>query len=236
MCYTVNTYLNANQLEVLTGKKMNPSAQPSVSRKAKGFDQPKLALTSQLEPNQIDAFPWGLIPHWVGNPDEAKKLWSSCLNARSESLEEKPSFRDSIETLRAVIWVRGFYEYRTEGSHKLPYFIENGDSEVLPLAGLISLNSKFGSTCTIITSEANTKMKFIHNAKERMPVVLPKGEIEAWINSKTPFSQVESLLQPYPTNKLNYTELNPILFKNKGAEIDPLSIPKGPSYSQSSLF
>ncbi|MFT5336299.1 MAG: hypothetical protein ACI9YL_000293, partial [Luteibaculaceae bacterium] len=54
MCYTVNTYLNANQLEVLTGKKMSPSAQPSISRKSNGFDQPKLALTSQLDPSQID--------------------------------------------------------------------------------------------------------------------------------------------------------------------------------------
>ncbi len=149
-----------------------------------GFDHPYCPVITNESPNNIQLFQWGLIPSWAKD----KKIQNSTLNAKVETLEEKPSFRDSISK-RCLVLVDGFYEWKWldgKGKSKEKHLITVSDSKVFAFAGLwntckdpitgLSINSY-----TIITTEANELMSEIHNSAKRMPMVLAKGYEKDWL-------------------------------------------------------
>lgn len=153
----------------------------------------------QAAPILLDASPkkltiaqWGLLPFWAKDARLASKL----INARAETLEEKPAFRQLLKTHRCLVPCDGFYEWTKHGAQHTPHYIHRPDDAVLTMAGLYSLwKSPDGLevlTFTIITTSANSMMKSLH---DRMPVFLDAGARETWL-SKTETS-VASLLVPW---------------------------------------
>lgn len=164
--------------------------------------QPVLAIPNDAK-NKADFFLWGLIPSWSKDPAIANKL----INARGETIAEKPSFRGPFKYKRCLIPADGFYEWKSEpGSKaKTPYFIHMKNREPFALAGLWDeWNSPDGSllrTCTIITTEPNELMKTLHN---RMPVILHPKDFDEWLDSapRTPDSLLH-LINSYPAEAMS---------------------------------
>jgi putative SOS response-associated peptidase YedK len=138
-----------------------------------------VAVIMEKGKRKIVSMQWGLIPHWAKDEKIANKL----INARSETIAEKPSFRNSFKKFRCLIIADGFYEWQSSGARKKPFFIRMKDEKPFGMAGLydqwISPEGKTVVTCTIVTTEANDIMKPIHH---RMPVIIDPENYDLWLN------------------------------------------------------
>jgi putative SOS response-associated peptidase YedK len=153
--------------------------------------------------NRLDFFVWGLIPSWAKDPEIGNRM----INARAETLAEKPSFRGSLKYKRCLILADGFYEWKSGpgGKTKTPYFIHMNDRKPFAFAGLWdSWNSPDGSqvkTCTIITTEPNDLMALIHN---RMPAIMHPRDYDKWLDpSLQAPDNLLPLIKPYPAEQMN---------------------------------
>jgi putative SOS response-associated peptidase YedK len=163
--------------------------------------QPLLAIPNDGA-NTADFFLWGLIPVWAKDPAIGSRL----INARGETLAEKPSFRGSFKYKRCLILADGFYEWKAYPGKKTktPYYIHMRDRKPFVFAGLWdSWESPEGSsirTCTIITTEPNELMEPIHN---RMPVILHSRDYEKWLDPspQTP-DNLLPLIKPFPAEDM----------------------------------
>lgn len=163
--------------------------------------QPILAIPNDGK-RQADFFLWGLIPAWAKDPSIAHKL----INARGETLAEKPSFRGSFKYKRCLIPADGFYEWKTETSikTKTPHYIHLQDHKPFAFAGLWDeWNSPSGDsirTCVIITTQPNEFMSTLHN---RMPVILNQKDYADWLDPapRTPESLLR-LIEPFPADQM----------------------------------
>jgi putative SOS response-associated peptidase YedK len=161
--------------------------------------QPVLAISNDGQ-NRAEFFVWGLIPSWAKDPAIGNRL----INARGETLAEKPSFRGGFKYKRCLILADGFYEWKSQPGTKVkvPHFIHMKDRQPFAFAGLWDeWNSPDGSqirSCTIVTTEPNELMMSIHN---RMPVILPPDAYAQWIDpaSRMPDS-LHALIKPYPAD------------------------------------
>ena len=142
---------------------------------------------------------WGLIPHWAKDKSIGNKL----INARAETVAQKPSFRSPFKHSRCLIITSGFYEWQKQDSGKQPFLIQPTDSLPFAMAGLWSTWNKDGetiNTCTIITTEANEVMTPIHR---RMPVILQSDRYDLWLDSTVKQPEfLQPLLQPYDSDRL----------------------------------
>jgi putative SOS response-associated peptidase YedK len=138
----------------------------------------------------IRMFRWGLVPPWSKGPEVGAKM----INARSETVREKPSFREAFLARRCLVPVDGFYEWQKREDGKQPFLFRRKDKEVFALAGLWEKwqddQGKELETCTILTTAANSVMRPIHH---RMPVVLPEENWKAWLD--LPGDQAKQLLK-----------------------------------------
>lgn len=138
-------------------------------------------------------FKWGFIPSFSLNNNTGYKL----INARSEGILEKVSFRDSFINRRCIVLADGFYEWDEIGGSKEPYYITFKKKKMMLFAGIWSKNSKELNdffTVAILTTNANDISKDIHN---RMPVILNKYSALKWLDDNTEIAELESLLQSY---------------------------------------
>jgi len=164
--------------------------------------QPVLAIPNDGK-NKADFFLWGLIPSWSKDPAIANKL----INARGETVAEKPSFRGSFKYKRCIIPADGFYEWKEQAGQKTktPYFIHMKDRRPFAFAGLWDeWHSPDGDTlrtCTIITTTPNELMSTLHN---RMPVILDKQNFGDWLNPtpQKPENLIH-LIQPFPADRMS---------------------------------
>jgi len=164
--------------------------------------QPVLAIPNDGK-HQADFFIWGLIPSWAKDPVIGNRL----INARAETLAEKPSFRGGFKYKRCLILADGFYEWKAQPGTKtkVPHFIHKKDRKPFAFAGLWdNWNSPDGSavkSCTIITTEPNELMAGLHN---RMPVILQPADYEQWLDPspRTPDSLVP-YLKPFPAGEMS---------------------------------
>ncbi|WP_018078806.1 SOS response-associated peptidase [Thiobacillus denitrificans] len=135
---------------------------------------------------------WGLVPHWVKDPSIGNKL----NNARGETVAEKPSFRDAFKRRRCIIPADGFYEWKTEGRVKQPYYISLKSGEPLAMGGIWESwrrpDGEILRTACIITTGPNEVMTPIH---DRMPVILRPEDWQAWLNA--PADEVQGMVGPY---------------------------------------
>jgi putative SOS response-associated peptidase YedK len=160
--------------------------------------QPVLVLPNDGK-NRADYFLWGLIPSWAKDPAMGARL----INARAETLGEKPSFRGSYKYHRCLVFADGFYEWKTEPGTKAktPHFIRLTSGLPFAFAGLWDeWHSPDGSqlkSCAIVTTHPNALMSTLHN---RMPVILPQEAFAQWLDPapRKP-EDLQSLLVPYPS-------------------------------------
>lgn len=148
-----------------------------------GFDFPKTPVITNLNSSEVELFHWGLIPSWSN--DESIRV--NTLNARIETLDEKPSFKHHA-THRCLVLSDGFYEWQwldSKGKKKQKYTVELPNNELYAYAGIWSewFNNKGESiyTYSIVTTEAQGIMREVHNSKMRMPVVLPEAQELDWL-------------------------------------------------------
>ncbi len=166
-----------------------------------------IPVVRDSHPRKLSFFRWGLIPSWAKD----EKIGYSLINARSETVAEKPSFRQSFLKKRCIIVADGFYEWKKSdpnkrSSSKQPYRITLRDNAPFAMAGLWEMwmtpQKQPLFTCTIITTNANSLLAPLHN---RMPVILSAQAIETWLDSSVcEQSVLEPLLQPYLPDLMDY--------------------------------
>lgn len=170
---------------------------------ADGFAFPAMPVITQEEPGKINLFHWGLIPHWVKTRTAASQLRMQTLNARSESIFEKPSFRSSIHHQRCLVIANGFFEWMDFQKKKYPHYVYLDDHALFCFAGIYShwTDKETGehlSSFSIITTDANPMMSRIHNLKQRMPVILNSNQYKEWLQPDLPREEIEKFLRPFP--------------------------------------
>lgn len=148
---------------------------------------------------------WGLVPSWAKDPAIGNRM----INARAETLSEKPSFRDAFKKRRCIVPASGFYEWDKKGNGagtKQPFYFYLKEREVFGFAGLYEewLDRATGEvleTCTIITTEANEVLEPVH---DRMPVILKANDYEQWLDAKeTDSARLANLLVPFPAEEMD---------------------------------
>jgi len=159
-----------------------------------------VAVVRENSPRTLEAFQWGLVPFWAKDPEIGNRL----INARAETLAEKPAFKYALTRRRCLIPADGFYEWKSEGSGKQPMHIRRKDGDLFAFAGLWEeWKSPDGAplrTCAIITVAPNAMMAAIH---DRMPAILRREHEAAWLDvSVKNVVEIMSLLQPYPDEEM----------------------------------
>jgi putative SOS response-associated peptidase YedK len=151
---------------------------------------------------------WGLCPAWAA---EAKPN-AAMINARSETVEEKPAFRSAFKRRRCLVLADGYYEWRAAGKFKQPYFIRRADDAPFGFAGLWETRpGADGSpleTCTVITTAANDLTRSVH---DRMPVIFDPDAWDAWLAPDADPATLLALLQPYPSDRLAIGPVSPLV-------------------------
>ena len=168
---------------------------------------------------------WGLIPSWA----REAAIGSRLINARAESVAEKPSFRSAFRKRRCLIAADGFYEWqKVAGGPKQPWLIGRADGEVFAFAGLWEswrdpqgdlLAGTAIETCTIITTDANALVAPIHH---RMPVILAPDAWKTWLDPETGADDLQTLLRPCPADQMATHRVSRIV--NNARNEDPACV------------
>lgn len=159
--------------------------------------------------NELKPMHWGLVPSWAKDPAIGNRM----INARAETLAEKPSFKRLVGTRRCLVPADGFYEWRREGKRKVPVWVHLKNREPFGFAGLWDLWRKPEGeglySFTIVTTEANDLLKPIH---DRMPVILDKVGGERWLDPTfTSFSSLSTLLRPFPSDLMQAHDVSTLV-------------------------
>jgi putative SOS response-associated peptidase YedK len=169
------------------------------------------------QPRELAEVRWGLVPSWAKDP----KIGARMINARGETVAEKPSFRSAVKTRRCLIPADGFYEWVKTDGGKQPHYIHFADGRAFAFAGLWERWHKGGDepldTCTIITTTPNDIVAGLH---DRMPVILPPDVFTEWLEPE-PLApdRLHDLLAPHPAADM---EAYPVsTHVNKPANDDP---------------
>lgn len=182
----------------------------------------QVVLLSKKSGNrEIHLLRWGLIPSWAKDDSFSAK----CINARSETIKEKASFRESFKKRRCLVPVTGFYEWKKDGKIKTPYFIK-------PKEGMFSLAGVWATwrskaqdetinTVAILTIGANPALRNIHH---RVPVNISENEFEQWLDPNIEGKDIESMLQPLQDDGIEFWEVDKRV--NNAANNDPSLINK----------
>lgn len=144
---------------------------------------------------EVALFQWGLVPSWSTES-------SGLINARAETLEEKPSFAESFQRRRCLIPADGFYEWKRSGKWKQPYFFQLQDESQFAFAGIWDRwerNDLSITSCAIITTTPNELLAEIH---DRMPVILTAEDQETWLRNDADPRELKALLAPYPADAM----------------------------------
>ena len=191
------------------------------------------ASDSGGEQREVQAFHWGLVPTWAKDTKIASKL----INARAETIAEKPAFRSAFAKHRMIIPMDGFYEWKRDMETgevtkagkpvKQPFFIHTTTGEPLAVAGVWSTwrdkaqgpDAPWLHSCSVVTTSANETMSYVHN---RMPVMLPESAWSAWLDpDNDDIEALQALLMPAPDDLLTMQPVSTAVnvVRNKDASL-----------------
>lgn len=202
---------------------------------ASGFQHPKLLIYTEESAWKPEVATWGLVPHWVKQREQAEKFWNNTLNARGETIFEKPAFRDAARYHRCLIYVDGFYEHHHFKGKTYPFFIHRKDQDPLILAGLWNRwnDPDSGETLTtfsIVTTEGNPLLTRIHNNPKlkgpRMPLILPEEMADQWledVSDELDEQKIGELIAPYPDEVLTAHTVGRLRGKEYKGNIEGIS-------------
>jgi putative SOS response-associated peptidase YedK len=156
--------------------------------------------------NRLAWFRWGLVPSWSKDPSIGNRM----INARAETVAEKPGFRTAFQKRRCLVAADGFYEWRRTGKAKSPFYVRLRTGEPMGLAGLYETWASPGGeilkTCTIITTRANALLETVHN---RMPVIIPREKQTDWLDpDRQEAESLAGLLEPCPPGGMEMYEVS----------------------------
>jgi len=165
-----------------------------------------IILNNQGE-KQLVTSRWGFIPYWAKDPVSGCRM----INARAETVAEKPAFMAAFLDHRCLVIADGFFEWQKDEKGKMPYYIHLISGRPFGFAGLYStLTSPQGEsicTCTIITTDANELLSPVHN---RMPVIIPKNKEDLWLDPGMQDQNIlRGLLRPYPAKEMEMYPVSP---------------------------
>jgi putative SOS response-associated peptidase YedK len=172
-----------------------------------GFSAPLHPVIANKSIESIRFFQWGLVPFWTKDEAAAERIRTQTLNAKAETIHQKPSFRSSIMTKRCLVLSDGFYEWREEGKKKYPYYITLTNNDAFALAGIWDRwqNNRTGEvkeTFSIITTRANPLLERIHNTRKRMPVILRQEDELKWLDRELDKTAIDAYLTPYDATQM----------------------------------
>jgi putative SOS response-associated peptidase YedK len=178
-----------------------------------------LAVRESSDGREMAFLKWGLIPSWAKDTSIGARL----INARSETVTEKPSFRQAFRQRRCIIPADGFYEWKRTDGKKQPFFFQMRNERPFGFAGLWERWEGQGGeaidSCTILTTEANEVLRPVH---DRMPVILHPQEYSLWLKADDrEHDLLRELLRPYPVEEMVGYPVSPLVNspRNKGPEL-----------------
>ncbi len=214
MCYDISIYYDPEILE----KRFKAHLDPVLGHNkdyprhyhANGYDHPNIPVITAQEPEKIQFFSWGLVPWWVKDPSEAARISNQTLNAKGETVFEKPAFKDSIMDNRCLVLVNGFFEHHHHNGRTYPYFVGLKEHNPFALAGIWSKWRRSEGmdrrTFSIITTDGNPLLAEIHNNPKlegpRMPVILPRESEISWIGEGIDPQEIKDLIKPFDDEEL----------------------------------
>jgi len=178
--------------------------------------QPVLAVRAAPE-RELVALVWGLVPSWAKDAKGGARM----INARAETLAQRPAFRAALRHRRCLIPADGFYEWPKAGRARQPFFYHMIDERPFAMAGLWESWEGAGGgpleTCTIVTTQANELVAAVH---DRMPVILAAEDYDRWLDGavESP-EEVVPLLRPYPSQQMRARRVGPLV--NRAAHDGP---------------
>lgn len=168
---------------------------------------------------------WGLVPPWADDP----KIGNQLLNARAETIAEKPSFRDAFAHRRCLLVADGFYEWRRDGKAKQPFHIRRRDGRPFGLAGLFEHwqgNGRVIDSCTVVTTTPNELMAPLH---DRMPVILDEADYTTWLDTnRGDVAQLQLMLKPAASQDWEAVEVGPTVNSARNETPECLAPPDEP--------
>ncbi len=231
MCGRYTIIAKAEEIE----KRFNVEVPESYAPRYNAAPTQILPVITNESPGGLSFFNWGLIPQWAKN----KSISSKLINARSETLAEKASFKNALKQRRCLVISDSFYEWkRSSKKSKIPYRILLNTKELFAFAGLWEAyedeNQHMVHTFTIITTSANSLISKIH---DRMPVILDPESEQAWLSSEVSTEHHLSLLKPCPEQNMNHYTISPMV-NNVNNDNPQLIIPTPPAdqYGNLTLF
>lgn len=201
MCYTKDNNEEEKVVEKETKAKKLSNEDYLKASFNSGFNHPKMLIQMQEKPEELVVANWGLVPSFIKDKEKAKEYFLNTLNAKSETIFEKVSFKNNILPHRCIVPIKGFYEWRDINKTKYPYYITVKNQRLMFLGGIYDYwinrgTGEINRTYSIVTTEANPLMAKIHNLKKRQPLMLTKELANDWLNPNLNENDIKELMQP----------------------------------------
>lgn len=215
MCFNISLHKDPGYIEDRFKVSFPANSEFKSFYHVSAISNPALPVISSENKGEVSFYEWGLIPYWVKDEKMAEKIRKKTVNARSESIFDKPSFKVPIKEKRCLVLADGFFEWREVKGKNYPYHIRLKDDEAFAFAGIWDkwhhpYKKKTVQTFSIITTKANPLLSKIHNKRKRMPVILERDNEKRWLNSDMSEEEVrrmliqydEDLMGAYPVKRL----------------------------------
>lgn len=205
MCYHTALIVPPQQLALRFGREWDRIEDFRPSYHVSAFSHAEYPIVTA--DRQIQLLRWGLIPFWTDTIEDALAIRNRTANARAETIFTKPSFREPVRRRRCLVPASGFFDWRHERTGKVPYYISVPDAPILAFAGIydfwhnMELDEWVG-TYSIITTQANEMMRYIHNTNFRMPVILHPQDEQRWLDPDLREKEITGLLRPFPSEEM----------------------------------
>lgn len=198
MCYTVSVFAQTHVIETDLGRLFDDASEFVPYVHVSGFAHPLLPIAAGDD--DLRMMQWGLVPRWTKTLEQAREMQSRTLNARSETVFEKPSYRDAIRKRRGLLPVSGFIEWHHDGKLKIPHLVRLRGHEIFTLGCIWEEwmepdTGECRATFSILTTEANMLMSYVHNSAMRMPVVIPREDRPTWLFAEDR-EEIQPLMRP----------------------------------------
>lgn len=226
MCFTIEVHLTRKAIEKRFAVDTSALYDFDYRYFYRAFSNPLIPVITQNESSRAQLMQWGLLPSWAGDLKKAHHIRKGTYNARSESLHEKPSFREPLRNGRCLVIAHGFFEWQLVNGAKVPWYIRLKSDAPFAFAGLHDSwqdpdSGELFHTFSIITTEANPLMAKIHNTKKRMPVILNPANDSEWLSGGISLHKANQLLLPIDEEELHAHTVAPTISKSNAHSDDP---------------
>lgn len=241
MCFTIEIHLTRKAIEERFKVDTSALYDFDFNYFYRAFSNPFIPVVAQEDSSRVQLMQWGLIPAWSRDRAEAERIRKGTYNARSETLHEKPSFKEPLSRGRCLIIAGGFFEWQLGEKTKIPWYISLKSGEPFLFAGLYDrwrdpLTGEILNSCSIITTRANPLMEKIHNTRKRMPVILNREIETEWITGEPSLLNRKQLLVPFKEADLKAYTVTPRLSSSNANPADPGIIEPYEQFSSGKLF